>query len=313
MKKDFRIPDFLVIGAGKSGTTSLNNYLEQHPQVFMSPVKEPNFFAYEVFDSEAIAHDDDQLNHYKESVTDLEHYLSLFNGAQQSQVIGETSNTYLYHQQSIGRIKYYNANMKLIAILRNPADRLYSRYLHLAKYGLEPTANFSDSLDINSIWWKRPDLIQEGMYYSHLSEYFSAFSKEQIRIYLYEDFKNNPTAITQDIFTFLDVDTNFTPEMSVAFNRSGIVANRAYNNLFGYNSFLQKSIKALLPDSIYADLKKNYRLQKVVNKIKEANLKRPAIEAEVREKLINEVYREEILSLQYLIDKDLNLWLNSAK
>ena len=311
MSKDKRLPDFLVIGAGKSGTTSINNYLAQHPQIFMSPVKEPNFFAYETIDGDTLRHDPAQYEYYLQSVTTLEAYQALFTAVQKNQIIGETSNTYLYTPAAAQRIKHHIPNAKLIAILRNPADRLYSRFLHLAKYDQAPTQDFSQVFDRNSIWWERPDLIHEGCYYTHLTNYYNLFEGRCIKVFLYEELKENLQLVLSKILEFLGVDHKFLPDTRVTYNKSGIVKNPMYNRILGPDGVVQKIVKNLLPSSQYELLKKNSFIYRTLDAFRDANLHKPVLEKEIKSKLLNEVYYNEIQKLQFLIDRDLSSWLKA--
>src|SRR5690606_26127042 len=175
--KDPYMPDFLLIGAGKCGTTSLHYYLQQHPQIFMSAVKEPNFFALEQAQAVNPEEDLQQFFHYPWAVKNLEAYKALFASAESNQLKGEASTMYLYMPEAPQRIKYYVPEVKLIAVFRQPAERLYSRYLHLARENRLPSRDFKDALDKTSIWWQRNDLVKEGFYYKHLSRYFYLFPK----------------------------------------------------------------------------------------------------------------------------------------
>ena len=196
------LPDFLVIGAGKSGTTSIDKYLHQHPEVFVPARKEPNFFGYEMIRETDLRQNPDDLAHYRRSVTSLEQYLGIFAEALPYQKIGETSNTYLYHKDAPLRIRHYIPDVKLIAILRQPADRLFSRFMHLARENRTPTKNFSDCLDRNTIWWQRNDLVREGFYAENLETYFRLFPRENIRVYLYEDLQREPLRTMQEMLLY---------------------------------------------------------------------------------------------------------------
>lgn len=309
-KRHDRIPDFLIIGAGKSGTTSLDQYLKQHPQIFIPNVKEPNFYGYELVNVESFGDNEQEIKHFKGSVTNLEKYLQLFDSAKPGQVKGETSNTYLYHDTAPERIKHYNPAMKLIAVLRQPAERLHSRYLHLARDNRLPTENFNHCLDQTSIWWKRNDLIKEGFYYKNLSKFYTHFSPSQIRVYLYEDLNKQPEKMLTDIFEFLGVDTVFRPDLSVKFNKSGLIKNKLANKVYGNNGLLQQTIKSILPDRIIRALKSSTRVQQVSTKIKESNLIRPSFDPEIKRRLTQDVYGDDILKLQKLLNRDLSNWLN---
>ena len=84
---------------------------------------------------------------------------------------------------ALERIKYYVPHVKLIAILRQPAERLFSRYAHLLRVGKVPGDFFEGIFDKNSVWWQRPDLVQEGFYYKQLERFFSNFQHENIKIF----------------------------------------------------------------------------------------------------------------------------------
>ncbi|MEQ8243615.1 sulfotransferase domain-containing protein [Fulvivirga sp.] len=302
-----RLPDFLIIGAGKSGTTSLDNYLKLNPEIFMSPVKEPNFFAYDQIDLNIL--DKDALAHYHESVTKLSQYQSLFEEAQSNQVLGETSNTYLVINGTAEVIHSYIPKVKLIAILRQPTKRLYSRYLHLARENELPSENFADALDKDSIWWVRNDLVKEGFYYTNLKRYYDIFPKENIRVYLYEDLKENLQGTLDDIFSFLNVNEPVKVERAVEYNKSGFIKNKFYDKTVGHNSFVKTIIKKALPNRVYERMKSNQWLQKKVTDIQNSNLARPELDDMLYQQITHDVYAEEIKKLSVLINRDLTHWL----
>ena len=139
------MPNFLVIGAAKAGTTSVYEYLKQHPQIWMSPLKETNFFALE---GETLNFrgpgDQDYINRF--SITKIEDYLNLFQGVSNQVAIGEVSPLYLYSLKAPERIRHYTPDTKIIIILRNPVDRAYSSFLHLIRDGREQIRNFAQAL-----------------------------------------------------------------------------------------------------------------------------------------------------------------------
>jgi len=302
------MPDFLLIGAGKCGTTSLHHYLQQHPQVFMSEIKEPNFFALEQVEDVSLEDDKEQFFHYPWAVKDLESYKSLFHSASDDQMKGEASTMYLYMPDAPNRIKHYVPDVKLVAIFRHPADRLYSRYLHLAREDRLPTKDFSDALDKNSIWWKRNDLVKEGFYYQHLSRYFELFPAENIKVYLYEDLNEKPKEILQDLYRFLEIDEGFQPDLSLRLNQSGFVKNKVFNKLFGQQSVIKRILEKRL-STVYQKAKNSTLLQKKLSDLRAKNLHRPAIDPILAQRITLEIYQEDIIGLQSLIGKDLTHWL----
>lgn len=302
-----RLPDFLIIGAGKSGTTSLDNYLKQHPDIFMSPVKEPNFFAYDKIELSSL--DKDALAHYHESVTELSNYQNLFKKASETQILGETSNTYLVIDGTAEVIQSYISQVKIIAILRQPTSRLYSRYLHLARENQLPTKHFEDTLDRNSKWWVRNDLVKEGFYFTNLKRYFDIFPSENIKVYLHEDLQDHLSETLEDIFSFLNVEKSIDINDTIEYNKSGFIKNKFYDKTVGHNSIVKNVIKKLFPDQLYERMKNNQWLQKKVNDLKNENLSRPVLEKSLYKKITEDIYAEEIKNLSKLINRDLTHWL----
>ncbi len=306
-KKIDQIPDFLVIGAGKSGTTSLDNYLKQHPSIFIPTIKEPNFFGYETSTKDDFKDEPEELNHFNQSITTLEEYLELFANAKPGQIKGETSNTYMYHETAPGRIKHYNPGMKLVAILRQPVSRLYSRYLHLAREGRQPA--LATCFDKNSIWWKRNDLIKEGFYYRNLSKFYNEFPEKNIKVILYENFNRDPNGVLFEIFEFLGVDPAFQPNTDARFNQSGFVKNKGLDMLYGQKSPFLGLIKKVLPEMAIGRIRESPFFQKTINSLRGKNLVRPQLDSAIQQRLLKEVYLQDIEELQDLIKQDLRHWL----
>lgn len=302
------LPDFLIIGAGKSGTTSLDNYLKQHPGLFFSKMKEPNFFAYDNISPESL--DDVVRRHYKSSVTQLSDYQNLFREAKPGQLKGETSNTYLVMENAAERIKHYVPDVKMIAILRQPTERLYSRYLHLARDNRLPSENFEDVLDRNSVWWQRNDLVKEGFYYKNLSRFYDMFPAENLRVYLNDDLKKDAHGLMQDIFNFLGVGPLEDINDSVKYNKSGIIKNRFYDKTLGHNSVFKLMVKKVTPTSLYSRVKENLWLQKLVNELRDRNLEQPRLDRKLHEQITRDIYQEDITRLSGLINRDLSHWLS---
>ena len=260
-----KMPNFLILGAAKAGTTSLYAYLKQHPEIYMSPIKETNFFALEGKNLDfAGPGDRDFINRF--SVNSLEAYCAMFQGISNEIAVGEASPLYLYNPTAAKRIQHYIPAAKLIVILRNPVERAYSSFLHLVRDGRELLRDFAQALSeeenrIRSNWDHIWHYKQMGFYYIQLKRYFNTFDFQQIRVYTFEDFLTEPVSILKDIFQFLDVDDLFIPDISIRHNVSVIEQE-----------------------------------------------KRPPLTTEVRQQLI-ETYREDVYSLQELIQRDLLKWL----
>ncbi|PPS44230.1 sulfotransferase [Chroococcidiopsis sp. TS-821] len=293
------MPNFLVIGAAKAGTTALYYYLKQHPQIYMSPEKEPKFFALEG-DKLDFRGPGDRENICKSAITTIEAYRQLFKGVTNEIAIGEASPLYLYSPKAAQCIKKYIPNAKLIAILRNPIERAYSGYIMHVREGRETAKNFAEALQqeetrIQNNWgWGH--YINVGFYYTQLKRYLELFDREQIRVYLYEDLKANPINLVQDIFRFLGIDDTFLPDTSLKYNVAGVPKNETIKAAIKNFNAVKPAINFLLPDKV-----RHYVRSKIFEKP-------PALPQDIRQNLI-EVYRQDVLNLQNFLQRDLSHWL----
>ena len=297
------LPNFLIIGAMKSGTTSLYNYFKQHPEIYMSPIKEPRFFALEM-EPKPPGPVRKPEKGFSE-VRDLQTYESLFDGITTEKAYGEASPLYIYHPTAPERIHHHIPNVKIIAILRNPTERAFSHYLHICRIGKEPITNFSEAIaaepqrlqdNWNTLWHYR----RRGQYGEQLQRYFSLFDRSQIRVYLNEDLKTNPQAVFKDAFQFLGVDDQLQIDTARRHNSAKkLPKNQAIHSFLTQQNPLKSLIKPLLPAS--------YR-HKLRTQINQRNLAVPTLSQDMRQQLVD-WYRDDILTLQGLIQRDLSAWL----
>ncbi|ETW93779.1 MAG: hypothetical protein ETSY1_37760 [Candidatus Entotheonella factor] len=126
------LPNFLVIGAGGSGTTAIYEYLRQHPQIYLTPQKETNFFGYEGQTLTFCGPGDHELVN-ESSITHLDAYQAQFDGITGEIAIGEVCPLYIFSASAPDCIRHYVPDVKLIAMLRHPADRAYTNYLHMLR------------------------------------------------------------------------------------------------------------------------------------------------------------------------------------
>ncbi len=295
------MPNFLILGAAKAGTTSLYHYLRQHPDIYMSPVKEPKFFALENEPLE-FSRPGDREKMQRSSVTDLDSYRALFRGAAAAKAVGEASTLYLYSSVAPSRIKHYVPAAKMLAILRHPVERAYSNFLYMARKGEEPLRDFEQALRQEATrraWMPTWHYTERGFYHRQLRRYYDLFPRDQIRVYLYEDLSTDPTGLLRDVFRFVGVDESFTPESLSRHNVSGLPRSEALHGLLARPHAVRSVVRRFLPRAMR---------QRVAAKIRRRNLYRPQLSDRTRERL-NTIYRDDILRLQDLIQRDLSRWL----
>ena len=299
------LPNFLIIGAPKSGTSSLYHYLNQHPDIYMSPVKEPHFFALDrpVEEYNGIG-DRERLSY---AISDWQEYQQLFAGVKVETAIGEASTTYLGHPAAASKIKATLGDVKLIAIVRNPADAAYASFLHLLRDGDEYITDFQKALaeeskriaqGWESLWHYRT----RNYYYPQFKRYFELFDPEQIRIYIYEDFKQRNAEVVKEVFEFLEVDASFIPDFSAQHNVSAMPQNLALNKLMSKPNPWKSTFNFFVPSGVRSHLKEKLRTWNF------NNFSKPVYDPEIRQELM-EGYKTDILQLQDLLDRDLSVWL----
>lgn len=293
-----KLPNFLIIGAAKGGTTSLYEYFNQHPEIYMSPVKEPRFFALEN-EKLDFQNPDQAIN--QTSITTLPEYLKLFNGVSSEIAIGEASPLYMYSSKAVDRIAHYIPEAKLIAILRNPVDRAYSCYKHLI--ALEPYS-FVEALEaeddrIKRNWAHLWHYRQGGYYYTQLQRYFEKFDRRQIKIYLFDDLIKHPLSITRNAFEFLGIDPTFVPDLEHK-NVSNNPKVKFLQNIVNGKSKIRTFSKKIFPKAVRAS---------VAEQIRGWNSKSfPPMPEDIRQEL-TKAYRLDIQQLEQLIERDLSHWL----
>lgn len=295
------MPNFLVIGAAKCGTTALHRYLKQHPAIYMSSPKELRFFPHEDQPPDFRGPRDEM--DMETAIKNIDDYRACFAPGANYPARGESSPIYLYYRRAAERIKHYIPNVKLIAILRHPADRAYSQYLMKRRGGVEPLS-FSDALAaeqqrISDGWSDRWHYQQRGFYAAQLKPYFELFKRAQLRIYLYEDYLLDPIAFMQDIFRFLNVDQSFVPDMSVRHNQTLLPRSRALQVFLTEPRRIKNLFKPLVPERWS---------RRFGDHLRQRNLTKPPLSEGLRRQLV-EVYHEDIIELQGMLQRDLSHWL----
>ena len=209
------LPNFFIIGAAKSGTTSLWHYLGEHPDVFVADLKEPNHFS-------PLA---------PPRFPDRADYEALFQGGAGASAVGEASVAYLHDPSTPGLLADAVPDARLLAVLRDPVDRAYSQYRYNRQRDLEPEATFAGALAaeprvIETGDHMRRRYVERGRYDEQLSRYQTWHDRGRLLVFLYEDLASDPGRVMREVFTFLDIDPDVPLDLGVRHHISGNLLRR---------------------------------------------------------------------------------------
>lgn len=296
-----KVPNFFGLGAGKSGTTSIHNYLLQHPDVYMSSVKEPDFFSYE-----------GGRHYHFPWYDDWQAYLSLFEGARDESAVGEISNTYLSSPVAARRIFEFAPSSRLFVILRDPAERAFSHFMMHLNSGMRASPNDFKKWFVNKknvpegLSEKFESYLNEGMYGVHIYTYHQFFEPGQIQILFYDDLVSDPVYLMRELFEFLGVAVNEPMQFSDKFNETLVPKDGLWS---GLHSAINRDylVKRVLKKSTGSRLRG--RLKNTANRLisKVGGLSKPSMDAELRKFLVD-FYVDDIERLEVLSCKSLAHW-----
>ena len=308
---DWGLPNFLVIGAHRSGTTSLYYALAEHPQVFMSPVKETNFFALANDAIDLASTEFARERMLERSISSADEYAALFRGSAGAIAVGEVSPLYLYSRQAASNIKDSLPDARLVVILRDPVDRAYSAFTR-RNTGDQGAESFLDTVDREAAMHARGEptdrltLVDGSLYGRHLSEYLKLFNRDQIRIELYERLWSEDGGSREALHGFLGLEPS--PAGQVArYNQSGNPRSAQLDRFVRGAPRLKSFVKKKLPSRWVR------RAGQARQAIERWNLDKPAgVPREVRSILIDRYFREDVGALEGMTGLDLSRWLEPA-
>lgn len=295
------LPNFVIIGAAKGGTTSLHRYLSGHPDVYMSPVKEPNFFAYEGHPLDFRGPRDQELGAPAFAVTSLDAYRALFAARTTERAVGEASPFYLCIDGVAQRMAQRIPDTKLIAVLRDPAERAFSNYVMFLRDRRETLA-FRDAIAQcdarrRANWAQGWQYVDMGFYARQLKAFYAVFPAAQIKVCFYEDLSARPQALFREVLDFLQVSPDYTPDFSERLNVSR-VKRRRLDRLANRPNALRSLARLALPASMRGPIARYVR-SKVYY--------RPTLSPRDRAMLVD-VYRDDIRELESMTGRDLTAW-----
>lgn len=295
-------PNFFIVGAPKCATTSMHYYLSQHPDIFMSRPKEPFFFG-------------SDLDSHQLKTKDRSEYLSFFEDAGEESLRGESTVWYLYSQQAHREIKSFQPHAKILVMLRNPVDAMYAMHSQFLFSGNESIESFEEAVraEPDRKRGRRLDpsvYFPEGLYYSdvynytrQIRRYLKTFDRDQLKIILLKDLKDNPHGCYQDVLEFLDARSFTPPDFE------------PYNSNCQLKSPVLREIVKKVPGKTLGALRRFVPVQSCsdiwqrVKPLLVDQFSRPSLNSDFRGELLGR-FQPQIEELEGLINRDLSHWLN---
>lgn len=311
------VPDFFLVGAAKAGTTAIQQALDAHPDVYMSPLKEPNFFSDDIIvstlrdDVKQKLEEDNipewisggmKTPRWRAYLRDENLYSKLFDPAKPNQKKGEASVSYLYSSNAAENIFKANNQAKIIIILRNPAERAFSHFNMEQRMGWlqdDFTSAFKKyQANLKPQWGKDPLFIAGGLYASQISRFLDVFPKSQILVIIYDEFKKSPDKTLDVIYKFIGVDSTKV-NLKIALKKSNEARESKIEMLdtaIPKGAFKVKIRRALKSLGLHAALKN------LLTKPSSIKMKQE------ERRLATEFYLNDIYALEKLLNINLDFW-----
>jgi len=290
-----RLPDFLIVGAPKCGTTTMHEILKQHSQIFLPTEKEIHFF-------------DNNKNFSK----GINWYKNYFKNIPQDKIAGDITPSYMYYDYAVKRIhETFGTNVKIIFMLRNPADRAFSEYSYNLSRGLIKEQNFEKALKLEFINKDLPpfekryfSFISRGYYGYYIQIFFQYFPDKNLHFVLFEDeFLKDPEKCVKELQEFLGI--KYEKLNTDLKSNTGFVPHYPGINKLIYDpNPIRSVLKKMIP--VYTLRKEIKDLVKEINSNKKA--KQAKLSKEVKNNLLQEYYQRDIIETEKLISKDLSSW-----
>ncbi len=304
-------PNFFIVGAPKCGTTSLHEYLQRHPDVFMPFYKEPHYFGSDL-----------EGSRFRQFRDQPERYLKLFRDARGEKRIGESSPWYLSSRRAAEEIHAYDPQAKIIIMLRNPVDMMYSMWSQFRYSGNEQIETFEEALDAEperrqGERIRRAAHCISGLYYRDMARfseqvgrYFDLFGRENVKVVIFDDFKSDTASVYRDVLDFLDIDTGFQTTFDIV-NPNKEVRLEWLQRLIvssGFSLMLLKDRLTYLATT-HALVPISYRTRAVkgVIAVYTKYERRSPLTADLRERLSRE-FQSDIDKLSSMLGRDLSHW-----
>lgn len=308
------LPNFLIFGVQKAGTTSIYSYLREHPQVYMSPIKETGFMslpqAGDRTESNRATNDlakSEPPKSGRAPILTLQDYSALFDGVRDEIAIGEASPNYLFdYERSAANIQTYIPKARLIAILRNPVERAYSDYLMNIRQVVGNRKPLAEQLKTSAT---TSHTLLKGFYYDGVNHFIKTFGPDQVKIFLYDDLQRDSDQLMREFYTFIGVDSQFKADTARRQQTAQVPKNQGIHQLLQTRNPLRS-----LAGNVLRGVMPEAQRQKLRSRLIAANSQgkegAPLFKAD--RKLLEDHYREDILRLQDLLNRDLSAWFKTG-
>jgi hypothetical protein len=299
-----RYPDFYIVGAPRCGTTFMYEYLRQHPQIFMPDNKEPNFMCSDLDSGSYL----DGLSFMRDDAA----YRALFRDAPAGALTGEASTWYLYSESAAARIRHLRPDARIIIMLRDPVQMLYSLHGRRVYGGSEDLTEFADALDaeadrregrrisprarnVKALFYR-----DVGSYSRQVERYLDTFPAEQVRVIIFEEFIKDVATAYTDTLRFLGVDTGVHPTFEVV--NAGVERRSQRLRQLMLTPIVVRLAKAVIPPRLRP------RVGPIVDALTSKELHRPPLDAAVRTRLQGEL-RSDVRRLDAVLGRNVSaIW-----
>ena len=294
------LPNFLCLGAQKSGTTTISDILKDHPNIYLPGCKEVHYFEHE--------------ENYKKGINWYSEFFN-YDTSENIKIIGEITPDYMAYNYVLNRIvEALGTNIKILIVLRNPVDRAYSQFNHHVRLHVEKERNFISAISKESInsnisyresWHTPAYYLSKGLYYNQVKRCFEVFSRQNIHIALFEDlFIEKDKNEFKALYEFLGIP--YIGNIPNRHSHKSIFpkSEALFDFVFVKNNKIKSTLKQLMPTDIYAGIRK-----KLVSILTEKPKK---LDQSIKNKLIQEVYLDDIKKLEELADLDLSVWYKNS-
>jgi hypothetical protein len=292
------LPNLFIVGAAKSGTTSLHNYLHQHPDVFMCHPKEPHY----------LINQEIGINRIPVGITNFIEYTDLFLEGEDKKYRGESSVMYLmYPEIVIPKIKdQFGEDSKIIIMLRNPVERAYSGFQHVKRYNVMESLSFEEALEKSENRYLKNDSVTPASRYLELGNYHKQVKLflehfQHVHIILYEDYVKDVNMELFRVFNFLDIENRMIDTVERHMVGGWQWKNKKTKALLMSNNKLKSLLKIVLPSQTLRIFIRKKIMEYTINKTPKIN--------ENTRKYLCKYYEQDIKRLSKLIDRNLNHWI----